>query len=83
MVGLRSRQNKMEKAIISGVALNKNEAQVMVVGVPDRPGIANEILGPVAQKNIEVDMIVQNSGANGAPWPPARISALLKSLTII
>ncbi len=58
--------NKMEKAIISGVALNKNEAQVMVVGVPDRPGIANEILGPVAQKNIEVDMIVQNSGANGA-----------------
>ena len=58
--------NEMEKAIISGVALNKNEAQVMVVGVPDRPGIANEILGPVAQKNIEVDMIVQNSGANGA-----------------
>ena len=58
--------NEMEKAVISGVALNKNEAQVMVVGVPDRPGIANEILGPVAQKNIEVDMIVQNSGANGA-----------------
>ncbi len=58
--------NEMEKAVISGVALNKNEAQVMVVGVPDRPGIANEILGPVAQKNIGVDMIVQNSGANGA-----------------
>jgi len=57
---------KMEQAVISGVALNKNEAQVMVVGVPDRPGIANEILGPVAEKNIEVDMIVQNSGADGS-----------------
>lgn len=57
---------KMEHAVISGVALNKNEAQVMVMGVPDRPGIASEILGPVADKNIEVDMIVQNSGADGS-----------------
>ena len=58
--------DKMEQALISGVALNNNEAQVMVVGVPDRPGVASEILGPVAERDIEVDMIVQNSGADGA-----------------
>ena len=55
----------MEQAIISGITLKKNEAQIMVSNVPDRPGIAAEILGPVAEKNIEVDMIVQNIGSNG------------------
>ena len=55
----------MEQALISGITLKKNEAQIMVSNVPDRPGIAAEILGPVANKNIEVDMIVQNIGSNG------------------
>ncbi len=55
----------MEQALISGITLKKNEAQIMVSNVPDRPGIAADILGPVAEKNIEVDMIVQNIGSNG------------------
>ena len=55
----------MEEALISGVTLNRDEAQVMVLGVPDRPGIASDILTPIADANIEVDMIVQNSGADG------------------
>ena len=55
----------MEEALISGVTLNRDEAQVMVLGVPDRPGIASDILSPIADANIEVDMIVQNSGADG------------------
>ncbi len=52
----------MEEAIISGIAHNKDEAKLTVVGVPDRPGIAHSILGPIADANIEVDMIVQNVG---------------------
>ena len=55
----------MEQALISGITLQKNEARIMVnSNVPDRPGIAADILGPVAEKNIEVDMIVQNIGSN-------------------
>jgi aspartate kinase len=56
---------KMEKAIISGIAFNRDEAKVTVLGVPDRPGIAYQILGPVAEANIDVDMIIQNVGADG------------------
>lgn len=52
----------MEQALISGIAHNKDEAKLTVVGVPDRPGIAHSILGPIADANIEVDMIVQNVG---------------------
>lgn len=63
---ITTEDNIMEQAVISGVTLNRDEAQVMVTGVPDRPGIASGILGPVADANIEVDMIVQNSGADGA-----------------
>lgn len=55
----------MEKALISGVAANRDEAKVTLLGVPDKPGIASAILGPVARANIEVDMIVQNVGADG------------------
>lgn len=62
---ITTEENIMEQALISGVTLNRDEAQVMIVGVPDRPGIAGGILGPVADANIEVDMIVQNSGADG------------------
>ena len=62
---ITSEENIMEQALISGVTLNRDEAQVTVAGVPDRPGVASGILGPVAAANIEVDMIVQNTGADG------------------
>ncbi|HQR10971.1 MAG TPA: aspartate kinase [Casimicrobiaceae bacterium] len=55
----------MEQAIISGIAFNRDEAKISVMGVPDRPGIAYAILGPVADANLDVDMIVQNIGASG------------------
>jgi aspartate kinase len=55
----------MEKAIISGIAFNRDEAKISVMGVEDRPGIAFAILGPIAAANIDVDMIVQNIGASG------------------
>jgi len=54
--------DNMEQAIISGIAFNRDEAKITVVGVPDQPGIAYQILGPVADANIDVDMIVQNVG---------------------
>ncbi len=56
---------RMEQAVISGIAFNRDEAKITVVGVPDRPGIAYAILGPVADANIDVDMIIQNSGVEG------------------
>ena len=56
---------KMEQAIISGIAFNRDEAKITVLGVPDRPGIAYQILGPVGDANIDVDMIVQNVGHDG------------------
>ncbi len=55
----------MEKAAISGIAFNRDEAKITVLGVPDRPGIAYQILGPVGEANIDVDMIVQNVGHDG------------------
>jgi len=57
---------KMEQAIISGIAFNRDEAKITVLGVPDRPGIAYQILGPVGEANIDVDMIIQNVGADGS-----------------
>ncbi|MEC9341483.1 MAG: aspartate kinase, partial [Pseudomonadota bacterium] len=57
--------NTMEQPVISGIAFNRDEAKVTVLGVPDRPGIAHAILGPVADCNIEVDMIIQNVGSDG------------------
>jgi aspartate kinase len=54
----------MEQALISGVAYNRDEAKLTVVGVPDEPGIAFRILGPIADANVEVDMIVQNVGVD-------------------
>jgi len=56
---------KMEQATISGIALNRDEAKITILGVPDRPGIAYQILGPVGDANIDVDMIVQNVGHDG------------------
>lgn len=57
-------ENNMEQAIISGIAFNRDEAKITVLGVADTPGIAYQILGPVAYANIDVDMIIQNVGAN-------------------
>jgi aspartate kinase len=59
------KESNMEEPIISGIAFNRDEAKVTVLGVPDRPGIAYQILGPVADANIDVDMIIQNVGADG------------------
>ena len=55
----------MEQAIISGIAFNRDEAKISVMGVEDRPGVAYGIVGPIAEANIDVDMIVQNIGASG------------------
>ena len=55
----------MEQPLISGVTFSRDEAKLTVLGVPDKPGIAYRILGPVAEANIEVDMIVQNVGEDG------------------
>jgi aspartate kinase len=55
----------MEQAVISGIAFNRDEAKITVLGVPDKPGIAYQILGPVADANIEVDMIIQNQAVDG------------------
>lgn len=52
----------MEQALISGIAFNRDEAKVTILGVPDHPGIASQILGPIADANIEIDMIIQNTG---------------------
>ena len=55
----------MEQALVAGVAFNRDEAKVTILGVPDRPGIAYQILDPIADANIEVDVIVQNVGNEG------------------
>ncbi|GAB4353981.1 MAG: aspartate kinase [Gammaproteobacteria bacterium] len=55
-------EDEMEEPLISGIAFNRDEAKLTVIGVPDRPGIAAAILGPISDANIEVDMIVQNVG---------------------
>ena len=55
----------MEQAIISGIAFNRDEAKITVMSVPDRPGIAYAILGPIADANVDVDMIIQNASVDG------------------
>ena len=57
-------EDNMEQPIISGIAFNRDEAKITVLGVPDKPGVAYQILGPIADANIDVDMIIQNVGAN-------------------
>lgn len=56
---------KMEQAVVSGIAFNRDEAKISILGVPDRPGIAFQILGAVAEANIEVDVIIQNVSHDG------------------
>lgn len=59
------KEDNMENPIISGIAFNRDEAKITVLGVPDKPGIAYQILGPIADANIDVDVIIQNTGADG------------------
>jgi aspartate kinase len=56
---------KMEQAVVSGIAFNRDEAKVTILGVPDKPGVAYQILGAVAEANIEVDVIIQNVSHDG------------------
>ena len=56
---------QMEQAVVSGIAFNRDEAKISVLGVPDKPGIAYQILGPIADANIDVDVIIQNVGHDG------------------
>ena len=65
LIGPDVEDQSMEQPLISGIAFTRDEAKVTVMGVQDRPGVAFSILGPIADENIEVDMIVQNSGADG------------------
>ncbi|MBV7433489.1 aspartate kinase [Cardiobacteriaceae bacterium TAE3-ERU3] len=58
-------ENPVEAAIVRGIAFSRDEAQINVVDVPDEPGVAYKILGPVGDANINVDMIIQNIGENG------------------
>jgi aspartate kinase len=57
---------KMERVLVSGVTLNKSEARITVVRVPDKPGIASRIFSPISEANIVVDMIIQNTSADGS-----------------
>ena len=65
LITLDQESNGVEEPLISGIAFNRDEAQITLQGVPDRPGIAARVLGPIGAANIEVDMIVQNVGADG------------------
>ncbi len=56
---------KMEQAVVAGIAFNRDEAKISVIGVPDKPGIAYQILGPVADANIDIDVIIQNMSHSG------------------
>jgi len=56
---------KMEQAVVSGIAFNRDEAKITILGVPDKPGVAFRILGPVAAANIDVDVIIQNVSNDG------------------
>ncbi len=58
-------ESDMEKPLISGIAFSRDEAKLMILGVPDKPGVAFQILGPISDANIEIDMIIQNQGQDG------------------
>ncbi len=62
---ITSEDKVMEKPLISGIAFNRDEAKLMILGVPDRPGVAYQIVGPISDANIDIDMIIQNQGVDG------------------
>ncbi|GAB6034474.1 aspartate kinase [Galenea microaerophila] len=59
------KESKMEKPLISGIAFSRDEAKLMILGVPDKPGVAFQILAPISDANIDVDLIIQNQGVDG------------------
>jgi len=59
-------EEAVEEAKIAGIAFNRDEAKLTILGVPDQPGVAHKILGPISDANIEVDMIIQNVAADEA-----------------
>jgi aspartate kinase len=61
---ITTEESKMEKPVVAGIAHSRDEAKITMIGVPDVPGVASKILGPIAAANIEVDMIVQNVGGD-------------------
>ena len=63
---ITTEEQDMEQPIVSGIAYSRDEAKLTLLGVPDVPGVASRILGPIGRANIEVDMIVQNVGADGS-----------------
>jgi aspartate kinase len=65
LITLDNEDNTMEQALVSGIAFNRDEAQIKITNIADKPGTAYAILGPIADLNVEVDMIVQNVGADG------------------
>lgn len=62
---ITSEDKVMEKPLISGIAFNRDEAKLMIHGVPDKPGVAYQIVGPISDANIDIDMIIQNQGVDG------------------
>lgn len=64
LISLDEEENTMEQPVVSGIAFNRDEAKITLAGIPDLPGIASKILAPVGEANIEVDVIVQNVGAD-------------------
>ncbi|MGQ9424587.1 aspartate kinase [Gilvimarinus sp. F26214L] len=64
LITLDEEVESMEQPLVSGIAYNRDEAKITLVGIPDEPGMASKVLGPVAAANIEVDVIVQNAAAN-------------------
>ena len=65
LITFEEEHTHMESTVISGIAFSRDEAKITVLGVPDRPGIASQILGAIAAANIEVDMIIQNQSVGG------------------
>ena len=65
LITFEEENTDMEQTVISGIAFSRDEAKITVLGVPDRPGIAFQILGAIADANIEVDMIIQNQSVGG------------------
>ena len=65
LITIEEENTDMEQTVISGIAFSRDEAKITVLGVPDRPGVAFQILGAIADANIEVDMIIQNQSVGG------------------
>ncbi|MBN2864603.1 MAG: aspartate kinase [Thiotrichales bacterium] len=59
------KDSEMEQPLISGIAFSRDEAKLMILGVPDKPGVAYQIIGPISDLNIDIDMIIQNQGIDG------------------